>query len=212
MLLTCEDIRDLLDAYLDGELCAEDETALRAHLSVCASCREELEELKAMRAALPLTHEEYPENLHEGIMAALSAATAGESKKTRRRVGLWATRIAASLLILVLALPLMYRWIPVKNEEKNAQLQPLSVDARIAGSVLLYPVGANVWESRSEGFATEYRLCYRGEIAVLTIDGKLYTGEVEFAEDGVAFLCLCNRQIYRLIAVEGGAYLLISED
>ena len=48
----CEQIGDLLDFYIDNELPAAETTLVGAHLSGCASCREEMESRIAMRERL----------------------------------------------------------------------------------------------------------------------------------------------------------------
>lgn len=52
---TCEHVREVLQAFLDGELGARDEERVRAHLALCEMCSIEEEvflEVKARLAAL----------------------------------------------------------------------------------------------------------------------------------------------------------------
>jgi hypothetical protein len=46
------ELNDLVNAYLDGELDAAERARLETHLSACAACRLELEQLRATRGAL----------------------------------------------------------------------------------------------------------------------------------------------------------------
>ena len=48
----CEQIREELSAYLDGELSEQDRSALDTHLRACEACREMLEELKGVSATI----------------------------------------------------------------------------------------------------------------------------------------------------------------
>ncbi|MDP2730857.1 MAG: zf-HC2 domain-containing protein [Dehalococcoidales bacterium] len=50
--MKCEDINDLLAAYLDGEVTPEEKTFVEAHLPSCPQCRAELEALSATQVGL----------------------------------------------------------------------------------------------------------------------------------------------------------------
>ena len=47
--MNCKDIREFLTTYLDGEVTSEEREQIRAHLSACPRCREELEALAITR-------------------------------------------------------------------------------------------------------------------------------------------------------------------
>lgn len=54
--MTCDAVKDLLDAFVDGEIETGERSAVLAHLSTCAACRREelaLRSLLARAAALP---------------------------------------------------------------------------------------------------------------------------------------------------------------
>lgn len=82
--MTCDDARDLLEAYLDGELAAEDRSRVEAHLPGCAACSSELTSLRALadrvRAVgrLPM-----PDGLTERVAAAVARS---EPVRTDRRL------------------------------------------------------------------------------------------------------------------------------
>ncbi|HEX4823677.1 MAG TPA: anti-sigma factor [Candidatus Polarisedimenticolaceae bacterium] len=86
--------RDLLSAYLDGELTATDRADVDAHLAACSECREHLLSLRALTAAL---HGEsvpgVPEDLETLIGRRIDAATV---VPFRRRFAIPAT-IAATI-------------------------------------------------------------------------------------------------------------------
>jgi hypothetical protein len=50
--MRCADFRDSLDAFLDGELDAAEERALRLHLESCGDCEAELDDLRAWHASI----------------------------------------------------------------------------------------------------------------------------------------------------------------
>ena len=94
--MSCCDIREALDAFLDGELDAGEEAAVRVHLQFCSDCGGELEDLRAWHGTLSeaLAAEE-PDaaavaESRRGILDALSATV-------RRRIP--RARIAALLAI-----------------------------------------------------------------------------------------------------------------
>ena len=94
--MTCSDAREFLDALLDGELNAAEESALRRHLEACAECDRELEDLRAWHGTIGealAAEEPDPAAVAESrrdILAALSASA-------RRRVP--TARVAALLAI-----------------------------------------------------------------------------------------------------------------
>jgi anti-sigma factor RsiW len=45
--MNCENIRELLNAYIDGILSDKDRAVVESHLQTCNDCRNELDELKA---------------------------------------------------------------------------------------------------------------------------------------------------------------------
>jgi len=54
--MTCDELRDFLSPYMDGQLAAAEAECAAAHLSVCPSCREELAALRftsGLVSALP---------------------------------------------------------------------------------------------------------------------------------------------------------------
>ena len=54
--MNCDDVRDRLDDYVDGELAQAERTVVAGHLSDCSACREQerrLRGLLAKAAALP---------------------------------------------------------------------------------------------------------------------------------------------------------------
>lgn len=71
--MRCEEVRQLLPFYLEGDLPATSQQALAGHLENCPSCRRELEELQLTTTLLATWEElEPPADLHQGIMARLA--------------------------------------------------------------------------------------------------------------------------------------------
>ena len=50
--MTCESVRDMLGAYVDGELDANAEFQLRAHLAECPECPDAYRRLRSLQQAI----------------------------------------------------------------------------------------------------------------------------------------------------------------
>ena len=101
-----------LSAYLDGELTPEDAEEVRAHLTRCVSCREELARLRAVKSLLGrLPEHAAPEEL----LASLASRPSGAAASRLPSFG-WIWRaafrrpaaVAAAVLVMALiAVPLV---------------------------------------------------------------------------------------------------------
>jgi Putative zinc-finger len=106
--LTHERCSELLGGALRGELRAEDDAAVRAHLSGCDRCRAELEGLRALVTAEPaeMTSAERS-SLHREVTAALSPPGRAadvipmEAKRTPPRGARWLGAAAAVIVVAV---------------------------------------------------------------------------------------------------------------
>ncbi len=90
--MSCYHFEELLSAYVDGELPAQDRESLLEHLKECKACRRTLKELKLVKAAFgSLSEIEVPEGLHERVMAALNESGAPKPGPAQaRKKGFWA--------------------------------------------------------------------------------------------------------------------------
>ena len=87
----CEYYEELIGAALDGEISAEENEELRAHLDTCESCRSFYEAMKAISGTdeqLP----EAPEHFTENVMARVRQTAAPEEKPVKKKAGI--TRLA----------------------------------------------------------------------------------------------------------------------
>ena len=109
--MTCDNLRELLHAYFDGELDAGQTAACADHMRSCSECAAELDGLRSLQAALrnDSFYHRPPPGLRAGILSQLPAPR--QHRGERRRFSIWlgaATLIAGGLLI-ALNLVMLYR-------------------------------------------------------------------------------------------------------
>lgn len=97
-MMQCNEFRELLSAWLDGELSEEESAGLAEHLAVCHECSECLAEYRQISSAVSSLAVEPPENLASGIMYRVSLET---KKGGGRRFGRF-TAIAAVIALLLI--------------------------------------------------------------------------------------------------------------
>lgn len=102
----CATIRDLLSAYIDGELSPRDQLMVQSHLAECASCAKEAETLKATAALIhDLPKAKLPEDFHASLVRrvrnepAPSRATTSAAGAAGSRGGFWRRSPLRSILI-----------------------------------------------------------------------------------------------------------------
>jgi len=102
--MRCEDCREALNAYVDGELMPEESDAIRSHLPSCDECAAEHELLLAVshRLKAGLQHRAAPDVLKARIRNALAQPSAFEPPRRSRSLP-WQTLIAAGVLVAVLS-------------------------------------------------------------------------------------------------------------
>ena len=97
--MVCEEARMLLDALVDGELSAEQEAELMAHVHACEACMEEYKAAMLLKDCLKDMDEDIAVPLE--AQAAWRRAIHAEAKKKLSRKWMRAASIAAVMLVLV---------------------------------------------------------------------------------------------------------------
>jgi anti-sigma factor RsiW len=128
--LNCELTQRYVPGYLDGELDLVRTIEMEGHLKTCPVCAQEMENLKALRAALQRSSLDYaaPAALRERIQSSLRASSGTEVRETRFKwpsLNMWQLAGAFALLVL----------ISVSGWQWTARLRAPSSDQRIAAEV-----------------------------------------------------------------------------
>ena len=103
--MNCDQVKELLWAYLENETTAEETAEIETHLEGCAACREELAQQKEIKNALAsLPDEELPEGYHTELMQKLQAERKVVPFPAKKKHG-WKqlSMIAAAVLVVVAA-------------------------------------------------------------------------------------------------------------
>lgn len=90
--MTCDDVRERLTAYLDGDLDPDRGTVVRGHLRTCDACRRVAEQESALRDGLrSLPTLDPPSAMWAAIQSQLAAAEVAESKRPawKRALSRW---------------------------------------------------------------------------------------------------------------------------
>ncbi len=101
--MSCEEIKELIDGYADGELELVRSLSVERHIQVCQHCLRAHQNLKALRSTMH--HESLyfraPAALGKNIRSALRAESDGQS--TRRRTSWRLLAVAASVALVAIA-------------------------------------------------------------------------------------------------------------
>ena len=102
--MTCDEVKPLLNARMDGEIDRTQSAALDSHLVDCPSCARDLEQLYDIRIAIRggMPYYTAPPALRDQVRFALRGADYLDRAKTRRPWRMWGS-VAAAFVVCVLA-------------------------------------------------------------------------------------------------------------
>ena len=137
-MMRCETVKELLEAYIEGELDKSEQEALEAHISSCESCKKELAltqsipRLVSSLASNPPVQEDIIPNtlerLHEAPTARRRWIGSLGAFLSRR----WPLPVAASLLLAVFVLGISYQIINREPEITEAEVASAAEDIKLA--------------------------------------------------------------------------------
>ena len=102
----CENILDLLNAYIDGELDENEAMRVRAHIDGCEDCRKAYGELVRVNELITYSAAEAPETLLGGVLEKISKEKRGKIINLRKISSIAA---AAVVVLAVVSSPLIGR-------------------------------------------------------------------------------------------------------
>ncbi len=136
--MTCDEVRELLSGYCDGELEASAHEQVRLHLLTCRECAEEAQVLSGLgRLLASLGQCHPPEHLWERITTAVALPSGGDEPgrlAARPNVGLRAVRrrwVAAAALIAIVS-SFSSSWIAARTWLVAPQPQPIQTTFGLA--------------------------------------------------------------------------------
>lgn len=136
--MNCNEIRNLLSAYSDGELTAAEEKEVKAHLDGCADCQKQLARLSVLHKALrTMEAPPVPEGLCDRVLAAATAPPAKKGKviSLSRVFSSWQTYSLAAACMLIFTM--FYSRTPdhfsiaQKTNLYIAEERPISIPANL---------------------------------------------------------------------------------
>jgi len=114
--MTCRESKNLLTAYVDGELDSAGSLSMESHIQACASCLAEVENLHALSSAIEngALRFKAPQRLKRNVQAAIRAQnpTVGRTFFGWR----WASALASLVLIVAVTWTAATRWARSSEE------------------------------------------------------------------------------------------------
>lgn len=154
--MTCETYQSQLSAWLDGELPSDQSTNLAAHLSVCESCRDEVDGLRDLDDALKTTFAPARERAVlrcNPIIAPLPTARddSRPSHVVRRQWPVWLVAATAGFLLALIVFPPGKRETtrpePIVKLPDDSRSEPKTRLALAVGDVQSHTLPTSLWTS-----------------------------------------------------------------
>jgi anti-sigma factor RsiW len=145
--MDCEEFRERLDRYVDGELAADAAGEAREHLQGCQSCAKAAAGLRHLKSSLKrvVNRHQPPRDLEREVLRALRSRTRGEvtrggvenDKSTRDATPVWRAKVSVPLpffALLIVSLVALAGWLlfargSVGEEVSTKQPSPVASPA-----------------------------------------------------------------------------------
>jgi anti-sigma factor RsiW len=196
--LDCAEVADLLAAYSDDELTADDRQAITTHLHECRTCTAALADLESLRSQIKAagTHP-MPAGLAERISATLRSAPAEAPSSPWRRFA----QIAASHL-LALALGGMLAAALLGRSDDTARLTNDVVAAHVRSMLSEQPVQVASSDTHTVRPWFAGRIAYAPQVKDLGGQGfPLIGGRVDYVADKTVAAIVYGRRKHRITLV-----------
>ncbi|MBM4039859.1 MAG: hypothetical protein FJ290_15240 [Planctomycetes bacterium] len=181
-MIACEGVRELAQAYLEGELEPQERERLERHLHACPSCRQVVASYRALFAALA-------EPALPGVRAGFAAGVLARAAAAERRRRAWQALALAAALFVAVGAGVLVRWGGLPAEVADVGDTAPSLDgwraawasvvefiegAAATGSdwLRVAPGGACALALLAAGVAAQLFLAYRWRTLASSTDGK----------------------------------------
>jgi anti-sigma factor RsiW len=144
--MTCEEYKEQISAFLDGELPDNQAGRVFEHLPTCSDCRAFLSVLMKVRKAVAAEEVPWPEALDERILSEIGRRKTSSVSVRSRRTPLWARRFswspgfaAAAIILAFLLGGVIGSFLPARPvQELSSPLQVhVAEQARQPAAVLI---------------------------------------------------------------------------
>jgi anti-sigma factor RsiW len=124
--MSCKKYKILLSAYIDGEITAKEEKALKKHLKVCPDCAKELEHLGQVRNIFRVVERKEPSEFFESRV--LGQISTGSRKQLLRRYEMVFRMAVPAVLAAVLIIMGVVGLNKIFRPERTVIISDLLVD------------------------------------------------------------------------------------
>jgi anti-sigma factor RsiW len=127
--VTCDDVKPLLNARVDGEIAPGERGAVDAHVKACPYCASYLEELKSVRHTIrsQTIYHRAPSDLRDRVRFALRGAEYLEGSAHPARWKVWGYAAAALILLILGSAPFL---VNARNQRQLLAEELLSAHER----------------------------------------------------------------------------------
>jgi anti-sigma factor RsiW len=184
--MRCDRARELVGAYVDGELRGDDRAAVAAHIESCAVCMELMGDVKrTSKAIAELGREPAPAALASRIRSRLASA-AGEEVGKRLLPWRLPSRVwrEAAALAACSALSVLLTWWVVTSTGQVAQLERQVVEAHVRSLLQDSPIQVASSDSHTVKPWFAGRVDFAPDVKDLTAEGfPLLGGRLDYVHD-----------------------------